>query len=323
MKGDTSAKPQKGRRPWAILGAALGLLLAHHLTALAASHAFRPLAHGYADAELLAPGGDLALELVLVHEGPLRAAIATAGVWLLVGRIPSFVAAFFLYQTAFAWAWPGPVRARPESARPLRVPWALLTVLAATLASSSLAGALLFGLLRLRRALVHAEVSHAAPILWCTALAGVLVWAVAEVWLDLHRLAVAGARLRPWRAAHSASHTWRRNLPLLAAARIALGAVTLAATTGGALLLPAMTRGERPQQLVASWTIDLGLLGALCLRAAWLTWASAHLPAVAPAESDAASAEAGLSRESSAAVPPSEGPDAQDGPSPGPDASLA
>lgn len=318
MKGDTSGQPGRYRRPWAILGAALGLLLAHHLTALAAAHAFRPLAHGYSDAELLAPGGDLALELVLAHADPLRAAIATAGVWLVVGRIPSFVAAFFLYQAAFAWAWRGPVRARPDSARPLHALWALPTVLAATLASSILAGALLFGLLQLRRALVHAEVSHAPPILWCTALAGVLAWAVAEVWLDLHRLAVAGARLRPWSAAHSAGHTWRRHLPLLAAARIALGAVSLAATAGGALLLPAMTRGDRPQQLLASWTIDLGLLGAICLRAAWLTWASAHLPAVAPAESDAATA--GLSRENSAAAQPGGGPDAQDGPSPGPDA---
>jgi hypothetical protein len=320
MTGDASGMPGKDRRPWAILGAALGLLLAHELTALAAAHAFRPLAHGYADAELLAPGGDLALELVLAHESPLRAAIGTAGVWLLAGRIPSFVAAFFLYQATFAWAWSGPVRPRPESTRPLHALWALPTVLFTTLASSILAGSLLFGLLQLRRALVRAEVPHAAPILWSTALAGVLLWAVAEVWLDLHRLAVAGARLRPWNAARLAGHTWRRNLPLLAAARVALGAVSLAATAGGTLLLPAMTRGERSQQLVASWTIDLGLLGAICLRAAWLTWASAHLPAVAPAESGDANGAGSLSPESSAAAQPSGGPDAQDDPSPGPDA---
>lgn len=335
------------RRPWAVLAAAFGLLLAHHLTALAAAHSFHPLAAGYSDRELLAPGGDLALELMLLHEAPLRAALQSAGLWLLAGRIPAFVAAYFLLQAAFAWAWPGPLSPRPAGAKPLHSALAPLAVLLTSLLSAALTASALFGFAQLRRALLRAEVSQPSALLFGAALVLFLLWALLEVWLDLLRLALAGARLRPWQAVRSAGRAWRQGVLPLLIARTLLAAVTLGATLGGAMLLSVMTRGERGAQWASGWTLDLGLLGAFCLRAAWLSWASAHLPAAAsagpaserdlnapgvdglgPSEATARSsgppagegASPPLSRGSSAAALPASAPDEPGGPSPDPGA---
>lgn len=304
-----SARRAAGRRPWAVLATVASLVLVHRLTALLATLDLRPLVHGYSDAELLAPGGDLGLELVLIHQSPLRAALGTLGLWLVVGRLPSFLAVFFLYRTTFSWTWPAAVRARPGSVRPLHAALTLPVVLGASAASFALLGVLLFCLWRLRRWTAEVELEHAGVVLGLAAVVALVAWAAAEVWLDLHRLAVAGARLRPGEAARAAGQAWRHGAGLLVALRAGLAVLGATLPLAGALLLPVMTRGTRFDQVAATLTLELGLLGAACLRAAWLAWASAHLPPAAP------SAAADLSRENSAAALPSAAPDAQDDPS--------
>lgn len=289
----------------------LALWLTHRATGHLATRPLHALSRGYTDSELLAPGGDLLLELVRVQEPALRSAIATAGLWLLLGRVPAFLASFYCFRAAFALAWTGPAQARPAGVRPLHLAWSLLLVLAVTLTSGGLFGALLFSLYRLRRWLVHAEVGHGGSILALSALGMGLVWATAEVFFDLYRTALAGARLGPLLAARAAARAVAGRLLGLVALRMGLALAMGGVTVGAVLLLPAVTRGGGAASGWAVVALDVGLLGALCFRTAWLTWSSAHLPPAATPDLRPVNVEG---------APPSEALGVPADPSPDPDA---
>ena len=289
---------------------AVGAIWASHRAATAlAARPFRDVLAGYQDSELLAAGGELPLELVVIHEGALGQALVTAALWLLAARAPAFFASFWLESGAYALATAKDGQ-RSDTPR-LHVAWALLLALAASLLEAGVLLALAWGLVRWARWLRHSSATDWLLYVGWAALGSALVWALCEVWLDLFRQAIVGARQRPRLAAGWASRTWLGHLGPLLSLRSALLLAQAGITMAGVLLLPAITRGNVDQRFWAVLAIDLGLVGSLCLRAAWLTWASAHLGARKPADLRPASSEdAAPSAEPAAPADPSPSPDA-------------
>jgi hypothetical protein len=289
---------------------AVGAIWASHraLVALAA-RPFQDVLSGYADAELLAAGGDLLLQLVVIHEQTLGTAIVAAGLWLLAARALAFVASFWLHSAAFGLASAeGDRRSGPA---PLHIAWALLLLLSASLLETGVLVSLAWGLVHWARWLRQAGVSDwLGHLAWATALCA-LLWSSLELWLDLFRLAIAGARQRPLAGGAWAGRTWLRYFGRLLSLRAALLVATAAITASGVLLLPAVTQGGADQRFWAALAIDVGLVASLCLRAAWLTWASAHLQTCPAAALRPANYEdAAPSAEPAAPVDPNPNPDA-------------
>jgi len=310
MNVETLLTPARVRRA-GLLAAVGALWLSHRVVAIGAVDGFVPLTHGFSDGELLAPGGDLELELVRVLQDPLRSALSGLALWLLVGRLPALVAAFFLQRMAVRVAWSGSLHLRPEGTRPLH--WAALfpLVLGVTLLGWTLAAALLLALFKLRNRVLYVTTTDAAPLLLVGAAVLVLVWASAEVWLDLCKALLASGQVTLLAALRLPGLALFRHYRWLVSARIVLGGATLALMSGSVWLLTLITRGGSPERTWATLAIDLGLLGSICLRAAWLTWASAHVPH-APA--------APVTRANFAGDRPSAAPGEQGDPSPNPDA---
>lgn len=306
-----SSLAARTRLAWLLL-ATLVLWLCHHASALFGTRAFRTLATGYTDGEILAAGGDLALELVLLHQTQLMAAIETAGLALLTGRLATLVAAFFLFRAALVQAWGYPERVRAGENEPLHTGWAIPVVLGVSLLENVLLAGTLGGLGALLRALLKQDPAGAVRIFVPSALFVLAIWAVLVAWLDLYRLALAGNRERPLTAARTAGRTLARSWGRLAAARAALGLSTVAAAGAGLLLLPAITRGSAEVRVWGEVGAQAGVLGLLCLRAGWLVWASGHFSPV--------TATADVTPASYADAPPAEAPDVPVDPSPNPDA---
>jgi hypothetical protein len=297
------------RRTGQLLLGVLALFAVHRVLAVLAARPLGALLRGYPDADLLAAGGDLMLELVLQHQHVLPSALGTAGLWLICGRALVFVATFLVHVLAFSLATTahGP---RSDTRR-LHVGWALLLFAGTSLASGALLAPLAWAGVRLGRWLPQANVTDWPTYLAAAALVAALAWLLCVVWFDLFRLAVAGARLHPLAAAKVTAKAWRLGSRNLLAARFMLALGTIAITGLCVLMLPVVTTGSSGQRAFALLAIDLGLLGSVCLRAAWLTWASAHLAYCQAAELKPASSEA---------VPPSAEPAVPADPSPSPDA---
>jgi hypothetical protein len=270
------AKAAWDRRFGLVFMAALGVAITHRTLALLAMKRIATAAHGYGDAELLAAGGDPMLEFVLDRQAALLDALGAAGLWILAGRIPAFLAAFLLWLTAFSLATSE--RGAPVTERRLRVGWALLVSAAISVSSTVVLGALGWVFLRLARELLRTSGGYLPAYLMATAAALGLVWVVCDVWFELLRLCVAGGRLRPLAAIRSASRAWKGHLLALSATRLALSTLTIAVSLMAVVLLPAVTGSGSAERWWATVAIDLGLFGAICVRAAWLTWASAHVP---------------------------------------------
>jgi len=313
MTAPTILTPARARMA-GLLAAVVALWLSHRFVAALAVRDLRSLGSGYTDAEVLAPGGDLALELARVLQTPLRSALVAVGFWLLLGRVPALVAAFFLQRMAVRVVWSGSLRLRPEGTRPLH--WAALfpLVLGVTLLGWTLVTALLVALFKLRSGVLRVATTDAAPLLAVAAVILVLAWAFAQVWLDLCRALLASGRVELLAALRLPGLTLLRHYLRLLGARILLGGATSGLALGSVCLLTVVTRGDAPARTWATIAVDLGLLGAICLRAAWLAWVSAHVPH-APA--------APVRPASSADDPPGAAPAAPDDPSPDPGASPA
>lgn len=290
--------------------AGLALFATHRILASLAARPLENLVRGYSDAELLAPGGDLALELVLQHEHTLLPALGSAGVWLLGGRIVVFLASFLLHNSAFSLATA--THGAQSGVRRLHLAWALLLVAASSLFGWALVVPLGWGSIRVAGWLRETHATAWSSYLAIALLLLALIWLVYAVWFELFRLALAGARLRPVAAAKLAVRAFRHGLLGLVLHRLGLALAGSAVIALGGFLLPAVTRaGSAGQRAIASLTVDLALLGSVYLRAAWLTWASAHL---------AYSEAAGLRLENSEAAPPSAEPVVPADPTPDPDA---
>jgi hypothetical protein len=314
---DAPANTRWNRRLGSLLLAALGVALVHRAIGLVAAAPYGTAAHGYSDAELLAPGGDSALLFVLDQRDELVAAAGAAGLTLLAGRVLCFLAAFLLWVMAYRLATGEQGSAEQDSAKQgsrLHLAWALALSALVSLASPGLLAVFAWGLTRLARTLGDtSEQSRLAAF----AIAGVAcggAWVVLDVWLELARLCLAAARLRPRAAARAASDTWKGHFLALGAARLAYVALACAVGFGALLLLRIVTGASAEERRWATFAIDLGLFGSVCLRGAWLTWASAHLPPrPAPPPTPVMFEDAAPAAE----------PAAPGDPSPGPDASLA
>jgi len=324
------------RRLAQLLLGVVALWLTHRGLAAFAVAEVRPLARGYSDAELLSAGGDLVLELVRTHEQELQAALVSAGVVLAVGRLLVWTVAFFVDRAAFELAWPSALGGASREQRPLHTALSLPLVVVSSLGSVALATCLLLGVVRAGRWLRHQDSSHAGWALGTLAVLSVVAWVLSEVWLELWRLAVSGARRRPIAAARSAARAFRNAWGRLSCTRALLALSTLGVTAGGVLLLPALTQEASEGRVWATVAIELGLLGALCLRAAWLCWASGHLSPAEFSPAEASPAEASPAEASPAEASPAEvssassadaakgaAPDEPLDPSPDPDASRA
>lgn len=309
---DVGAKVAWDRRFGLVALAALGVAIVHRTLAQLAVGPIGLAARGYGDAELLAAGGDPLLEFVLDRQAALVEALGVAGLWLLAGRIPCFLAAFLLWLATFSLATSE--RGSPAPERRLHIAAALLLSAAISSLSTVVLGALGWTFLRLARALRQLPEGHLNAQLATAAAALALIWVVCDVWFELLRQCVAGGRLRPLVAVRSASRAWKGHLVALSAARLALLGLTVAVSLAAIILLPAVTSSGQGERTWATVAIDLGLLGAICLRAAWLTWASAHVPPeLGPAPTPATLEDAA----------PNEAPAVPADPSPGPDASPA
>jgi|GEM_PF-2738681 len=306
---DVGAKAAWDRRFGLVVLAALGVAIVHRTLAQLAVRPLGAAARGYGDAELLTAGGDALLEFVLDRQAALLEALGMTGLWLLAGRIPCFLAAFLLWVTAFSLATSE--RGPPAPGRRLHLGSAFLLSAAISLLSTAVLGALGWTFLRLARALGRMPEGYLSAYLATAAAALALLWVASDVWFELLRLCVAGGRLRPVAAVRSASRAWKEHLLALGAARLALLGLMVAVSLAALVLLPAVTGSGQDERTWATVAIDLGLLGAICLRAAWLTWVSAHVPPeLGPAPTPAKFEDAAPGEALAVPADPSPDPDA-------------